>query len=152
MGASRLSKLSQAAREYLWLWDHRHGKSIEDLAQREHLSPRRIRFGLARARASEPLTPGATGTTTLPRLTLLFPIGPFVPHSACPHRGAIRVGSVICCAVCHRSGQDHRRAMQRDPRTDPKPEKKPEAPVVSTKTLTRKQKRAIRFADQHKQT
>ncbi len=142
--------LASAAREYVWLWDHRHGTSIQELASREHLSQRRIRLGLSRARAGEPPNPGATAapTSTLPRLTPHFPVGMFDPGSPCPHHSTYKVGSLLCCMVCHASGLDSRVAMQRSPLTDPKPEQVPEEPIVPKDApLTRRQKRALQFGE-----
>ena len=68
-------------------------------------------------------------------LVPLFPIPTFVPQSYCPHHGPLARGGHLCCMVCHKSGQDHRPAFQRNPRTDPKPDPKPEAekPKLSAK-------------------
>lgn len=142
----RAHTLAVAAREYVWLWDHRDGKSTQEIADRENLSERRVRFGLARARSME--SPSATFASATaeqlrpPRLVALFPIAPFTPLAGCPHRGPIRTGSVLCCMVCHQSGIDGHPAMKRDPVSDPKPEKKPAPPAAPTGRETRKQRRA----------
>jgi hypothetical protein len=132
----------------VWLYDRRHGASIQEIAAREKLSQRRIRLGLARARAGEDPNPGATAAlmSTLPRLVPHFPVGMFVPDSPCPHHSPYRVGCLLCCMRCHASGLDSRDAMQRSPLTDPKPEKTPQEPVVPKhKDPTRKEKRAILY-------
>lgn len=62
--------------------------------------------------------------------------------------GEIPWGSAICCSVCHKSGKDSYRWLQRDPATDPPPEpeptKMPEEDEQET-PLTRKQKRAKQY-------
>ena len=45
--------LADVAREYIWLWDKRHGVSTQTIATRAGVSVRRVQFGLARARAME---------------------------------------------------------------------------------------------------
>jgi hypothetical protein len=92
-------------------------------------------------------------TTCGPQLVPLFPIGPFTPHSTCPHHEPIQQGSPLCCMICHRSGKDAHPVLLRDPRTDPAPEPKPgpaAIPVGRTKLgtphETRKQRRQRMFA------
>jgi hypothetical protein len=143
-----LIDLATAAKEYLWLWDHRHGKSTQEIALREHLSDRRVRFGIARARSNEPSVSGVTAAKIRPpRLEPLFPILTFVPASACPHYGRMRRGSIFCCMVCHRSGMDGHPALERHVASEPKPEKKPPPPAKPKPSakLTRKQKRLLMF-------
>ncbi|MGO9471071.1 MAG: hypothetical protein ACLQVF_43825 [Isosphaeraceae bacterium] len=123
---SRQMSLEIAAREYVWLWDRRHGISIEAIAAREGRSITRVRFGVARARAQEKCT-ATTSAVRPPRLVPLFPIGAYTPHSDCAHRRQIEPGSSLCCMVCHASGMDRHPALRRDPRTDPAPEPKPQA-------------------------
>ena len=77
----------------------------------------------------------------LPKLVPFFPITSFVPSSPCPHRGAIRVGSVLCCAVCHKSGINGHPLLQPSA-DDPKPERRKTPRVAKpSKVLTRKEKR-----------
>ena len=103
--STRAMSLATMAKEYIWLWDVRHGISTNEIATREGVSVRRVRFGVARARAQEkpaqPKRPFAC-----PRLIPLFPIGPYTPQSACGHNRPIEAGSIFCCMVCHRSGVD----------------------------------------------
>jgi hypothetical protein len=140
--------LSTAAREFVWLWDHRHGTSTQEIATREHLSDRRIRLGISRARSNESSVSGATASILRPpRLEPLFPILTFVPQSACPHFGRMRRGTIFCCMVCHRCGMESHPALQRDYATDPKPEPKaPPPPPKPTAKETRKVKRAKLFS------
>ena len=72
---SREITLEIAAREYVWLWDRRHGISIEAIAAREGKSIARVRFGVARARAQE----NSTGTANL--------VPPAPPGAFVSHRG-----------------------------------------------------------------
>ncbi len=123
---SREITLEIAAREYVWLWDRRHGISIEAIAAREGTSIARVRFGVARARAQENST-GTASAVRPPRLVPLFPIRAYTPQSTCAHRRPIEPGSSLCCMVCHASGMDRHPALRRDPRTDPAPEAKPKA-------------------------
>jgi hypothetical protein len=139
--------LETAAREFIWLWDHRHGVSTQEIATREKLSDRRVRFGIARARSNEPLISSATAALRPPRLEPLFPILSFTPSSACPHYGRMRRGTIFCCMVCHRSGRENHPALQRDPASDPTPEPKPPPePKPKPKEETRKQKRFRLFS------
>ncbi len=121
---SREMTLEIAAKEYVWLWDRRHGSSLAAIAAREGVSIGRVRFGLARARAQEK---GAVTTRAIrpPRLVPLFPIGAYTPQSTCAHRRPIEPGSSLCCMVCHTSGMDRHPALRRDPRSEPAPEPKP---------------------------
>jgi hypothetical protein len=139
---SREITLEMAAKEYIWLWDRRHGISFAALAAREGLSISRVRFGVARARAQERATVIATSIRP-PRLVPLFPIGAYTPQSPCGHKRPIKPGSSLCCMVCHTSGMDRHPALRRDPRTDPAPEPKPKPPVAQTKSQreTRKKRR-----------
>jgi hypothetical protein len=166
--SARASAFSESieAREYVWLDDIRQGTSTRSIAAREGLSCRRIQLGAARARAREAssrigclrgrdeLRMRDSASTPReprhePRLVPLFPIGPFTPQSVCPHRGAIRPGSVFCCMVCSRSGMDDHPALKRDPRSDPRPEVKAAKPTLSVSGReTRKERRRRLFATQ----
>lgn len=160
--SDRTLTLATAAAEYIWLYDLRHGLSVHEIAIREGVSVGRVRYGVKRAQAQEelvssdaliePLSPSA-GTIRQPRLVPLFPIGPYTPQSACPHRVPIETGSALCCMVCHCSGMDEHPAMQRDPKTDPNPEPKPvlssaRHPEPGAQRETRKQRRQKQFAQQ----
>ena len=160
--SERTLTLATAAREYIWLYDLRHGIGIKEIAAREKLSVGRIRFGLARARGMDKranqealLTTSRWGSDVIPvpRLIPLFPIGSYTPQSECPHRGPIEEGSALCCMVCHRSGMDSHPGLRRDPQTDPAPELKagpaPDLgpqPKDGKRLETRKQRRRRRFA------
>jgi hypothetical protein len=138
--------LEIAAREYVWLWDRRHGSSLAAIASREDVSISRVRFGLARARAQERHTV-TTRALRLPRLVPLFPIGAYTPQSTCAHRRPIEPGSAFCCMVCHESGMDRHPALRRDPRTEPAPEPKPRPvsePIMAPRE-TRKERRQRLF-------
>jgi hypothetical protein len=112
------------AREYIWLWDTRHGVSPKEISMREGVSLARVRFGVSRARALE--KSGWTESEIAPpHLVPLFPLGAFTPQSPCGHNRPIKPGSFFCCVVCHASGVDDHPALKRDPRTDPAPEPKP---------------------------
>jgi hypothetical protein len=50
----------------------------------------------------------------LPKLVPLFPLGSFTPESRCPHHAPIERGSVLCCMICHSSGQDNHPALKCD--------------------------------------
>ena len=145
--ASRELTLEIAAMEYVWLWDRRHGISIEAIAAREGVNVGRVRFGVTRARAQEKGAMTTTNSVRPPRLVPLFPIGPYTPVSACAHNRPIAHGSALCCMVCHCSGMDRHPALRRDPRTDPAPEPKPNAPPepADLKRETRKERRQRLF-------
>lgn len=132
---------------YVWLWDVQHGVSIAEVAQREGLSRRRVRQGIAWARGlSSASGTGDTGTPEKlrpPRLVPLFPIGAFTPLSECERHRWITRGSVFCCMICHRTGVDDHPALQRNWLTDPKPEPPPPAPPKPepARPETRKERR-----------
>jgi hypothetical protein len=163
----RALTLAVAAMEYIWLYDHRHGMGVEEIAARHNVSVGRVRFGLQRAAALDsklskdelieglkPSRPGDVGFRLIP----LFPVGSFTPQSACPHRESIGRGSRFCCMVCHASGMDDHSGLRRDPQAEPAPELEP-APAyepapgaVELKTSggskeTRKQRRRRQFAE-----
>jgi len=134
---SRTITLEIAAREYVWLWERRRGLGTKAIADREGVSIRRVRFGMARARAEEKSDP-SPNTLRPPRLIPLFPVGQYTPQSSCGHPQPFPSGSVLCCMVCHRSGMDEHPALQRDSNTEPAPEQKPEP---RGKRETRRQRR-----------
>ncbi|HKI17453.1 MAG TPA: hypothetical protein VKA15_06215 [Isosphaeraceae bacterium] len=149
--------LAVAARDYVWLWDKRHGISREEIATREGVSVRSVRRGLARALAQEKgdVQDGQSGaggasdsSLRSPRLIPMFPVDSYTPQSTCAHRRALRSGSLFCCMVCHRSGIDGHPALLRDPRTDPSPEPKPAPAPAKAARETRKQRRKRLFAAQ----
>jgi hypothetical protein len=159
----RALTLAVAAMEYIWLYDHRHGIGLEEIAARNHVSVGRVRFGVQRAAAQdsklskdelvEDLKPSRAGDLGF-RLIPLFPIGSFTPGSTCPHRDPIGRGSTLCCMVCHASGMDDHPGLRRDPETDPSSEPEPEpAPAVAESKTSdgpreaRKQRRRKKFAE-----
>jgi hypothetical protein len=154
---SRELTLKTAAREYVWLYDYRHGVSLGEIASRDRISVQRIAFGVGRARAQEKgsTCDGVIDITsrvaTGPRLVPLFPIGHYTPHSECPHKEPIEPGSSLCCMVCHKSGLDQHPIFQRDARHDPSHEPTPtsgQVPEDSSpkKGETRKQRRHRQFS------
>lgn len=64
--------------------------------------------------------------------------------------GEIPNGSSITCSVCHKSGKDSYRWLQRSPETDPPPEpeptRMPDEPEPEV-PLTRKQKRQAMYGN-----
>lgn len=142
--SNRSMTLAVAAKELLWLWDKRHGKSTQEIADHEHISERRVRFGIARARSCErPSTSVTPADRQAPRLIPLFPIVAFTPQAMCAHKRDLRRGSLFCCMVCHRCGHDGHPALVRTPATDPPPEKKPDpTPPKKSAKETRAARRA----------
>jgi hypothetical protein len=141
--------LAIMAKEYIWLWDVRHGVSTNEIAMREKVTTRRVQQGLARAKAQERGRPSES-TVHPPRLIPLFPIGAYTPQSTCAHQGSIEPGSLFCCMVCHCSGVDDHPGLVRSPLTDPEPEPKP-APAPAekrTKRETRRERRQRLFGTQ----
>src|SRR4051794_37178214 len=51
--SDRALTLQVAAREYIWLYDRRHGDSFENIAARDGVTVDRVRFGVKRAEALE---------------------------------------------------------------------------------------------------
>jgi hypothetical protein len=145
--ASRPMSLASLAMEYIWLWDVRHGISINEIALREGFTSRRVHYGVARARGLE-RNSSADDVIRIPTLVPLFPLGHFTPLSACRHHGPIEPGSLFCCVVCHCSGIDDHPGLQRDPLTDPTPEPKPKPAPKKTARETRKARRQRVFASQ----
>lgn len=115
--------LAVAARDYIWLYDVRHGMGDHDIAIRDRVSIRQVREGIERARQMErtltrdhlmaDLKSGRLGDMGL-QLIPLFPVASFTPRSACAHSSPIRRGSSLCCMVCHASGMDEHPAMRRE--------------------------------------
>jgi hypothetical protein len=158
----RTLTLKVAAREWVWLYDHRHGMSLEEIAGYEGLSIERVLFGVMRSEALESqrtkddlignLKSGRLDGVEV-RLIPLFPIGAFTPQSTCPHHDSIERGSRLCCMVCHASGMDDHPGIRHDPKTDPSPEP---VPAPTTDALpgrsrkpkeTRKQRRRRQFTE-----
>jgi hypothetical protein len=82
-----------------------------------------------------------------PRLEPLFPVGYYTPQSRCPHYGPIERGSVLCCMVCHVSGQDDHPALQLNV-TAPKSREAHRAATYRARIVeTRKQRRRRLFRD-----
>ena len=52
-GSVKGSAWRRMARDYIWLWDVRHGVSINEIALREGVSVRRVQTGVSRAKALE---------------------------------------------------------------------------------------------------
>jgi len=138
--------LENAAREYVWLCEVRRGVSNSTIARRERVSLHRVQLGLKRALAQEQIVPGAKPLFRPPRLVPLFPIGAFTPTSLCAHRQPLRIGSELCCMVCHLSGMDKHPALQRDKAKEPAPEPVPSVPKPKTARESRKQRRRRLFA------
>jgi DNA-binding CsgD family transcriptional regulator len=132
--------LATLAKEYIWLWDVRHGISINEIAVREGISVRRVQAGVSRSRAQEDNCEVETADRP-PRLIPLFPVGSYTPQSACRHLRPLEQGSLFYCVVCHSSGIDDHPALQRDPLTDPSPEPKPAPAPKKTARETRRQRR-----------
>jgi hypothetical protein len=155
--------LAVAAKEYIWLYDFRHGMNEREIAAHNGTTVRQVRKGIKRARALdtkltkeslvEELRTGRLGDVGF-RLTPLFPIASFTPQSACPHHKPLERGSSFCCMVCHSSGMDGHPGLRRDSLSDPSPESKP-APVPDSvapsksdvSQETRKQRRRRLFAE-----
>jgi hypothetical protein len=141
---SRTMSLRIMAREYVWLWDYRHGVCANAIAIRDGVTVQRVEFGLARALAQENVSTSGTADRP-PRLVPLFPIGAYTPQSGCGHKRPIATGSVLCCMVCHCSGLDHHPALQRDPASEPPPESKSTPAPKEPARETRKQRRQRLF-------
>lgn len=130
-GPDEALTLEVAARDYMWLYDYRHGVSLKEIAGYEGLTVAEVQRGVERSKAQESklsrddviegLKSGRLEDMGF-RLIPLFPVSALTPQSACPHHGAIESGSRLCCMVCHGSGMDDHPAMQRDPKIDPSPE------------------------------
>jgi hypothetical protein len=158
LNSTRMSReltLKTAAREYVWLYDYRHGVSVGEIASRDRVSIQRVEFGVGRARAQEKETNregihAFLRSTAGPHLVPLFPIGHYTPQSQCPHKEPIESGSSLCCMVCHQSGVDKHPSLQRDARTDPAPDPAPTLGDPATEPPlqqgeTRKQRRHRTF-------
>jgi hypothetical protein len=161
-GLEREMSLEIAARDYVWLYDLRHGISPRAIAARSGVPIRQVREGIERARALEnrcskdnvtdSLKPGRQDDLGF-RLIPLFPIAAFTPRSECPHHDTLERGSKLCCMVCHGSGMDDHPGLRRDTQTDPSPEPQPApAPAAAPRKSggrkeTRKQRRGRQFAE-----
>lgn len=151
--------LEVAARDYIWLYDFRHGVGLSEIAAREGVTVRQVREGLERARALDRNRSKDNPIESLKssrlddigfRLMPLFPIMALTPQSACPHHDSIERGSRLCCMVCHASGMDDHPGLRRDPLIDPSPEPAPAPAAVSSKPgksrENRKQRRRRQLA------
>lgn len=121
--SGRRYTLELAARDYIWLYDVRHGIGDRDIAIRERVSIRQVREGVERARQMERTLTRDHVISDLKsgrqvdmgfQLMPLFPIASFTPQSTCGHNGPIRRGSSLCCMVCHSSGMDDHPGMRRE--------------------------------------
>ncbi len=146
MARHHRQSLVNAARDYIWLYDKRHGMSLQAMADRDNVNVRRIRSGIERAEAADAATVATPLRPSInqPPLVLLFPCVGFGPSIPCPHRGPIRRGSILCCAVCHKSGVDGHPALLRDPTTDPKCEPPKEVPRAADPAGDAKETRRVK--------
>ena len=67
---SRTMSLRVMAREYVWLWDYRHGLNAQAIAIRDGVKVQRVEFGIARARAQD--KPGDSSTALRPPRLIPF--------------------------------------------------------------------------------
>ncbi len=139
--------LEATAKEYLWLWDLRHGLSAKAVASRSGVNVRHIHIAAARAARQEYRSRAARDLHP-PRLIPLFPIGGYSPHSVCAHHRPIEIGSVLCCMVCHSSGMDGHPALCLDRTTLPAPEHKVAASARKGPSETRILRRRKLFGSQ----
>jgi hypothetical protein len=116
-----------------------------EISRESNVPLKTVQAGIDAARQREGSRPTQDMSPRYPRLEPLMPVLYLTPQSTCPHKGTIRKGSIFCCMVCHQSGKDHYRAMQRIPALDPKPDKKPKP---KAKPQSRREKRSLaRVAD-----
>ena len=137
--------------EQLWLDEVRRGYTAKEIARRDGFSEKYVRRGIRRARGgnSEPGEKAEAPAPQRPPLLIpLFPVVTFTRSSSCPHKWKIRIGSIFCCMVCHKSGQDHHPLLQRDKLKDPKPPAREPEPSTTQKPApveTRRERRARLF-------
>ena len=147
---NKIMKSELYTQDSVWLWASRHGVSANEMASREGISTRRVRFGLAAARCRE-TSCFLRDVRHPPRLVPLFPLGPYTPQSDCRHHRPIERGSLFCCMVCHRSGQDDHPALQHDARVNRRLDANSSPPLPKraaeeqTRRETRKQRRQRLF-------
>lgn len=118
-----------------WLILHAGGMPVSEIAAESGVTPRRVQLGLADARRREEgrakaKPPARPNFSLVPMFgSSCKPLTQLTCDDVHPH-GPIPVGSTLCCMApdCHRSGMDHAKALQRDPRTDPRRE--PSRPVL----------------------
>jgi hypothetical protein len=122
-------------RRFDWLHQVDAGLNTKEIARRARCSVQLVQINLATAKAAE-----SVRLIPPPSLVLFFPLNGLFPHSTCRHAVVpIPEGSVMCCAVCARSGVENHPALERFPLTDPKPD-----PPLPRKPdhATRREKRA----------
>jgi hypothetical protein len=129
-------------RRFIWLDLICEGLSPASVASRYRLSERTVRAAVEVARAELEAFAEKCRLLPPPPLVLFFPIGGLFPASRCNHdRVAIPHGDACCCAVCHRSGRDDHRALERFPAVEPRPDPPIGGPVWESSNRTRREKR-----------
>jgi hypothetical protein len=143
--------LDTPVKEYVWLWNSHDTTSAEEPAVRERNRTQWVPSALARA--SRVISSRSTQIIRRPpQLVPLFPVGSYTPDSQCAHRGPIERGSVLCCMICHTSGQDDHPALQNNWSIELKSEAKWNAtfpnkyPKQRISLETRKQRRQRLFS------
>ena len=127
-----------------WLALRRAGVKAAEIAREANQPLRTVQAGIDAARQREGSRPTTdTAPRRAPGLVIIFgasckPLATLTCDDI--HHGPIKHGSACCCGVCHQSGKDHYKVLQRDPRSDPKPEKKPG--WAPKKRETRRERRA----------
>jgi len=133
------NRVETASRDHLWLVLRELGQTVKQLATYDHLAVRTVQLGIKRARTA----PSRAAAILGPPLTLFFPILGLTPSSACHCTPSNhRAGSVLTCAVCHKSGCDGHKALARSPATDPRPDPKPKTLPDAYRPATRRARRA----------
>lgn len=156
-----IDHLAKLARYFSLLDAYRAGVSARDLALSEGVTVRRINQIITEVSIWDG---NGAQRIKLPRedkspitLEMLFPMNGlgFTPTSPCPtHPGEHRDNprykrwrSKLCCAVCNKSGSDHR--LWRNKADDPKPEAKLAEPI-KPKANRRERRKALQKPQERK--
>lgn len=146
----KVSLIERRANHDGWLLLFRGGMTPADIARESRLDLKTVKDGIKAAQRREGSSSASGMLSRYPHLVLIYgasckPLAQLTCDDV--HHGPFPKGSACCCAVCAKSGKDHYKLLQRDPRTDPKPEPRlPES--IKSKILTRKERRALKRVEQ----
>lgn len=116
--------MSRDPRRFVWLDLNESGNPTASIARRFNVPLRTVQHEIQLARGEVAAFLQTKVLISPPKLVMFYPFNGFTPKSKCRHDVVpIPEGSVMCCGVCHRSGQDRHPALQRYVRLEPRHDK-----------------------------